>query len=948
MIISVLDKEVGRIVLLLLASWIVWMGLDLFEVSVAYGVSRFECSIAFYGFKTAWPWGRWMPALVGIGSTILILLRSGTLDVARLRPLSNVLLALTAARLASLAPFVGVVFPPVGLLWSVHLSWALSLALGVYLTYPIFAPLLEKRDRLVGGGLLAVFGLVYILYGIFFVRTAILHGDEPQYLMITQSLIQDGDIDLSNTNSEDHYEYHQIANITPHKAPASPEGKIHNTHPVGIAALIAPAYWVGLRFLSHPRLTAALTISLLTALSLFLMFLVLRRADFDVCVSAIICGIAGTSPLLFLYSNQIYPDVAALVLMLPTLIVTLDKKRLPKRMILQGCLMLALLLPILHPRLLPLTCLLAWMLWSRIRGTDAHAYFIRTGGAWVGMAVLGYVAYHLHYTGDIWGAYKPGNAWGAFTPDPAVTALALVGQWLDLRIGLLNNAPVFGLAVPGLILLMVDRRKLGVTALLLYGATACVNANSDDWRFGFCLPSRFMISALPALLLPLACVLDRGLKRNPSLLVLLAFGTVVGLDTTIEALKLSEAAYLGSHLTDRLIASTYPLGIHLPDLTDTATFPWADTVVWTLIAVVPLLILKQKWPQKRVALLVFCLVLPAVFASTVDYAHRMEIHTSPSLQTFQGEDQDRSVRLIEKRTGFKMGKGLVKEEGLYVAKEGQANSGIVGYAALPYIIPSVYGTIIPYISDFWDPAVALGYYVVAERTNVRAYGNHEIRHAIPLTGEGQFASNRFVRTNGKHTIYQFVSYRGKGELGFGVAKLAINPVNLVEVNEVVFSREMNLVSEKGKSLSIGFEATNLIPGFYRFTVAIEDVDVAVWFKRRTDPLMFLVFPANTEEGQEKVRKWIPMLGRAMEAVPPDGAERPMVEAYLAPHWSMVPFLGEQRMQFEFENDKKQSIFIAGVYSGEYDLTLKSIALERRTFKIWEKGELKPYRLPPKP
>ena len=54
------------------------------------------------------------------------------------------------------------------------------------------------------------------------------------------------------------------------------------------------------------------------------------------------------------------------------------------------------------------------------------------------------------------------------------------------------------------------------------------------------------------------------------------------------------------------------------------------------------------------------------------------------------------------------------------------------------------------------------------------------------------------------------------------------------------------------------------------------------------------------------------------------------------------------MQFEFENERKQSIYIAGVYSGEYDLTLKTIELERRTFRIWEGGELKPYRLPPKP
>jgi len=32
-----------------------------------------------------------------------------------------------------------------------------------------------------------------------------------------------------------------------------------------------------------------------------------------------------------------------------------------------------------------------------------------------------------------------------------VTVIALAGQWLDFRIGVLNNAPVFALALPGII-----------------------------------------------------------------------------------------------------------------------------------------------------------------------------------------------------------------------------------------------------------------------------------------------------------------------------------------------------------------------------------------------------------------------------------------------------------------------------------------------------------------
>jgi hypothetical protein len=88
-----------------------------------------------------------------------------------------------------------------------------------------------------------------------------------------------------------------------------------------------------------------------------------------------------------------------------------------------------------------------------------------------------------------------------------------------------------------------------------------------------------------------------------------------------------------------------------------------------------------------------------------------------------------------------------------------------------------------------------------------------------------------------------------------------------------------------------------------------------------------------------------MLGRAIEANPPEGAERPLVEAYLGPHWSTVPYLSRQRMQFEFENDRKQNIYVAGVYYGEYDLRLREITLEKRSFEIWENGELKPLTLP---
>jgi hypothetical protein len=402
-------------------------------------------------------------------------------------------------------------------------------------------------------------------------------------------------------------------------------------------------------------------------------------------------------------------------------------------------------------------------------------------------------------------------------------------------------------------------------------------------------------------------------------------------------------------LIDRPIAAIYPLGLHLPDLSGTSQFPWRDAFFWLLVGIGPVFILSLS-TQRVVVLIGLILILPVLGVSSATFSSRFKDQVSARLARYDEDPSARKVRLVETRIGFHTQSGAVANEGYYVSEKPISKAGVAGYSSLPRITPSVYGLVLPAhgSGSGEDEDAASGHYVVLERTNVRAYGNHETRYSVPLKWGDHVGVQRIVRTEGKTIAYQFVTYGGTGSLRFDAAKLAINPVNLVEENEIVFSRNMNLVSEDGKNLAFGFEAANLVPGFYRFTVMLEDVDASVWFKRRTDPLMIVVFAADTEEGKKKVRRWAPMLGRAMEAVPPDGAERPMVEAYLAPYWSMVPFLGSQKMQFEFENERKQSLFIAGVYSGEYDLKLKTIGLARRTFRIWEGGELKPYRLPPKP
>jgi hypothetical protein len=62
------------------------------------------------------------------------------------------------------------------------------------------------------------------------------HGDEPQYLLITQSLPEDGDIDLAGANEDRKQVFHEF-DFNTHRAPASPTCRIHSTNPVVLPAI---------------------------------------------------------------------------------------------------------------------------------------------------------------------------------------------------------------------------------------------------------------------------------------------------------------------------------------------------------------------------------------------------------------------------------------------------------------------------------------------------------------------------------------------------------------------------------------------------------------------------------------------------------------------------------------------------------------------------------------
>ena len=67
-------------------------------------------------------------------------------------------------------------------------------------------------------------------------------GDEPHYLVITQSLLRDGDLKIENNHQRGDYREYFAGDLAPHSVRRGRNGEIYSIHAPGVPALIAPAF----------------------------------------------------------------------------------------------------------------------------------------------------------------------------------------------------------------------------------------------------------------------------------------------------------------------------------------------------------------------------------------------------------------------------------------------------------------------------------------------------------------------------------------------------------------------------------------------------------------------------------------------------------------------------------------------------------------------------------
>ena len=383
---------------------------------------------------------------------------------------------------------------------------------------------LKRRELLLAA--VALFLLLSLAYafsvGIRASRGASITGDEPFYLLTAQSLIADGDLDLTNQYAARSYEsFFDHPNELWRQSAYTPDGRLLSPHNPGLALLVVPGFALG------GLVGAQAQLMLLAAGVTALAFVLADRLTGRRAVCWVVALGVGLSATAFIYSTEVYPEFpAALALVISLLLVT--GRRQPG--LWEGLGLVASISAMcwLGTKYVPLAGLVAGYFLLR-SGWSGRAVLVAAGSVSAGL----FVWFHLH----VFGGLTPYGVNLVYARWSTVDILGghvefgeryyrLWGLFIDRRFGIGRWAPLLLAAVPGLALLArgasTHRLLLGLILLQLLIATF-VAITMMGWWF----PGRTLLTVLPLLVAPIVLLFARAPAWGKAALALLGVYTVV-------------------------------------------------------------------------------------------------------------------------------------------------------------------------------------------------------------------------------------------------------------------------------------------------------------------------------------------------------------------------------------------------------------------------------------
>jgi hypothetical protein len=330
-------------------------------------------------------------------------------------------------------------------------------------------------------------------------------GDEPQYLMVADSLWHEGNVSPEKGFSEGRYLAFHDGPLAPHYRVRGKDGQIYSLHAVGLSLLVLPAYALG----GYPG--ASFFMAFLGALLAWQIRELLRIGSGSDRLAEGMGWIVALSPPLIHYSGLIFTEVPAALVVPTVLRLAHDGKGWKLQTALGLGIMLAFL-PWLNIRYAPVAViLLAYGLWSRPERSRAVAFALPSLVSWAGIAV---------YHSVIYGFFDPRRVYGR-RPELALSNVpeGLLGLLLDQEFGLFVYAPVFVLALPGFWSHWRKDRRQSITSMALLGVVLLTAAAWPMWRGGFNPPARFLVPVIPILALLAGLAVQRGLGAGAAILL---------------------------------------------------------------------------------------------------------------------------------------------------------------------------------------------------------------------------------------------------------------------------------------------------------------------------------------------------------------------------------------------------------------------------------------------
>jgi hypothetical protein len=396
-------------------------------------------------------------------------------------------------------PWFSSPLPGALLVWSgplslvVWLAVALSLAASARLRIP---PV--PRPQLTAGVLACA------IYGVaaWQVSPSIPAGDEPHYLIITQSLLEDGDLRIENNHARGDYRaYFQGELPKPDYRRLGRDRQIYSIHAPGLPALVAPAFAAA----GYPGVVVFLVLlaSLGSALAWRLASVVTGGTD-----AAWFGWAAVTLPVTAIFhSFTVYPDGPGGVIGLTGVWALLRAEREAETGAeqmgpwwLHGAALA--LLPWLHTRFALVAGCLGSLVLLRLAATRNAAGKAVAFLAIPAVSALCWVGYFI----AIYGTPDPSVPYANEAGSASFIPGGLAGLFFDQRFGVLAHAPVLAFAVIGLGAMLADRarRRLGLELLFVLIPYLLAVTHFAMWWGGASAPGRFFVPMLPMMAIPSA------------------------------------------------------------------------------------------------------------------------------------------------------------------------------------------------------------------------------------------------------------------------------------------------------------------------------------------------------------------------------------------------------------------------------------------------------------